>query len=189
MRKYSIWTAVLFLGFFRISSAFAQEGVAGPGYLIGPEDVLHISVWKDESLTRQVVVRPDGMISFPLVGDLRAEERTVEEIKSDLIRRLAPFMPNPTVSVAVEKISSYKIYVLGKVNRPGEYLVGRPTDILQALSLAGGLTPYAAENKIRIVRREKGGQKSAIFRYGEVVNGENLDQNIVLKRGDVVIVP
>lgn len=181
---------VLCVGFFGASSLFAaEEAPVGPGYLIGPEDVLHISVWKDESLTRQVVVRPDGMISFPLVGDLRAEERTVEEIKSDLIRRLSPFVPNPTVSVAVEKISSYKIYVLGKVNRPGEYLVGRPTDILQALSLAGGLTPYAAENKIRVVRREKGVQRSAVFHYAEVVNGENLEQNIVLKRGDVVIVP
>ncbi|MCG3110225.1 MAG: polysaccharide biosynthesis/export family protein [Candidatus Manganitrophus sp. SB1] len=189
MKKHSVWMVLIFVGFFRVFSVSAQEGVAGPGYLIGPEDVLHISVWRDESLTRQVVVRPDGMISFPLVGDIRAEERTVDEIKNELIRRLAPFMPNATVSVAVEKINSYKIYVLGKVNRPGEYLVGRPTDILQALSLAGGLTPYAAENNIRLVRREKGGQKSAIFRYGEVVKGENLEQNIVLKRGDVVIVP
>jgi polysaccharide biosynthesis/export protein len=180
---------VLLTGFLRVSSLFAEEGMIDPAYLIGAEDVLHISVWKDDSLTRVVVVRPDGMVSFPLVGDVRAEGRTVEDIRAEVTRRLGPFIPNPTLSVAVDKINSYKIYVLGKVNRPGEFLVGRPTDILQALTLAGGLTPYAAENRIRIVRREKGVQKSAIFQYGEVVNGENLEQNILLKRGDVVIVP
>ena len=189
MTKKFLWTVVLLAALFRIPSLFAQEVTVDPSYLIGAEDVLHLSVWKDDSLTRVVVVRPDGMVSFPLIGDVRAEGRTVEDIRAELTRRLGPFIPNPTLSVAVEKINSYKIYVLGKVQRPGEFLVGRPTDILQALTLAGGLTPYAAENKIRIVRREKGGQKSAIFQYGQVVNGEHLEQNIILKRGDVVIVP
>lgn len=99
-----------------------------------------ISVWKDEHLTREVVVRPDGMVSFPLVGDLATEGRTVEDLRLDLIKRLAKYIPNPNVSVAVQKVLSYKIYVVGRVNKPGEYLVGHYTDVLQALSLAGGLT-------------------------------------------------
>lgn len=159
-----------------------------PGYRLGPEDLLSVSVWKDESLTREVLVRPDGMISFPLVGDLPAEGKTVEGLRTDLTKRLSPFLPDPTLSVAVLKINT-KIYVVGKVGRPGEYLVGRPTDVMQALSLAGGLTPFASENKIRILRRENGEQQTFLFRFGDVKKGESLEQNIVLQRGDVVIVP
>lgn len=168
---------------------FAQEHeAADPGYQLGPEDVLHISVWKDETLTREVLVRPDGMISFPLVGDLPAEGRSVEELRADLARRLSPYFPNPTLSVAVQKINT-RIYVLGRVNRPGEYLIGRPIDVMQALSLAGGLTPYASENRIRVLRRENNAQQTYLFRFGEVKKGEFLEQNILLHRGDVVIVP
>lgn len=160
-----------------------------PGYRLGAEDVLLISVWKDEQLTREVVIRPDGMFSFPLVGDLAAEDRTVEDIKTDLVKRLNKFIPNPNVSVAVLKVLSYKIYVVGRVNKPGEYLIGHYTDVLQALSLAGGLTPFAAENDIKIVRRVKGQQQVFPFRYGDVRKGHDLDQNILLQRGDVVMVP
>ena len=162
---------------------------ADAGYLLGPEDVLLISVWKDEHLTREVVVRPDGMISFPLVGDLAAEGRTVEELRSDLVRRLVKYIPNVNVSVALTKMLSYKIYVVGRVNKPGEYLVGHYTDVLQALSLAGGLTPFAAENDIKIVRRVMGQQHTFPFRYSDVRKGTALEQNILLERGDVVMVP
>src|SRR5215510_1113726 len=123
----------------------AAESPVGPGYLLGPEDVVKISVWKDEHLTTETVVRPDGMISFPLIGDVQAAGRTVEELRGDIVKRLSRFIPNPNVSVAVTKLLSYKIYVLGRVNKPGEYMVGHQTDVLQALSLAGGLTPFAAE--------------------------------------------
>lgn len=157
--------------------------------MLGPEDIVKISVWKDEHLTQEVVVRPDGMISFPLVGDVPAAGRTVEEIRLELTKRLAKFMPNPHVAVLATKLQSYKIYVTGRVNRPGEFLVGHYTDVLQALSLAGGLTPYAAENDIKIMRREKGEQKAYRFRYGDVRNGHDLEQNILLQRGDVVVVP
>ena len=104
-----------------------------PGYRLGAEDVMQISVWKDEQLTREVVVRPDGMFSFPLVGDIQADDRTVEEIRADLVKRLTKYIPNPNVSVAVMKVLSYKIYVVGRVTKPGEYLVGHYTDVLQAL--------------------------------------------------------
>jgi polysaccharide export outer membrane protein len=158
-------------------------------FVLGPEDIVQISVWKDDNLTRETVVRPDGMVSFPLVGDLPAAGRTVEDLRLDLAKRLTRFIPTPHVTVSPTKILSYKIYVLGRVNRPGEYLVGHYTDVLQALSLAGGLTPFASENDIKIMRREQGEHKVFSFRYGDAQKGKDLRQNIVLQRGDVVMVP
>jgi polysaccharide export outer membrane protein len=169
--------------------ASAPTTQVDPGYRLGAEDVVLISVWKDEQLTREVVVRPDGMVSFPLVGDLVAEDRTVEEVRADLVKRLVKYIPNPNVSVSVTKILSYKVYVVGRVNKPGEYLIGHYTDVLQALSLAGGLTPFAAENDIKIIRRSRGQQQVLEFRYGDVRKGRDLDQNVLLHRGDVVMVP
>jgi polysaccharide export outer membrane protein len=160
-----------------------------PGYRLGAEDVMLISVWKDEQLTREVVVRPDGMFSFPLVGDIQADDRTVEEIRADLVKRLIKYIPNPNVSVAVMKVLSYKVYVVGRVTKPGEYLLGHYTDVLQALSLAGGLTPFAAENDIKVIRRIKGHLQTFPFRYGDLRKGQDLEQNILLQRGDVVMVP
>ncbi|HKU50922.1 MAG TPA: polysaccharide biosynthesis/export family protein, partial [Nitrospira sp.] len=160
-----------------------------PGYRLGAEDILLVSVWKDEQLTREVVVRPDGMFSFPLVGDIQAEDRTVEDIRGDLAKRLTKYIPNPNVSVAVTKVISYKVYVVGRVNKPGEYLIGHYTDVLQALSLAGGLTPFAAENDIKVMRRVRKEQYAIPFRYGDLRKGRDLEQNIILQRGDVVMVP
>jgi polysaccharide export outer membrane protein len=165
------------------------QAVATPDYVLGAEDVLSIAVWKDEQLTKEVVIRPDGFISFPLVGDVQAAGRTVDQLRADLVARLTKFMPNPQVSVAVAKVLSYRIYVLGRVNRPGEYLVGHDADVLQALSLAGGLTPFAAENDIRVIRRANGRQTVFPFRYGDAKKGVHLEQNILLQRGDVVMVP
>lgn len=167
----------------------ADMGRTDPGYQLGPEDVLQISVWKDENLTREVVVRPDGMVSFPLVGDVPASGRTVEEVRLDLMKRLTKYIPTPQVAVSVLKVLSYKIYVLGRVNKPGEYLVGHYTDVLQALSLAGGLTPFANENDIKVIRRVNGEQQVIPFRYGDVRKGRDLEQNVLLQRGDTVMVP
>ncbi len=167
----------------------ADMGRTDPGYQLGPEDVLQVSVWKDENLTREVVVRPDGMISFPLVGDVPASGRTVEEVRLDLMKRLTKYIPTPQVAVSVLKVLSYKIYVLGRVNKPGEYLVGHYTDVLQALSLAGGLTPFANENDIKVIRRVNGEQQVIPFRYGDVRKGRDLEQNVLLQRGDTVMVP
>ena len=163
--------------------------VPDSGYTLGPEDVLLVSVWKDEHLTREVLVRPDGMISFPLVGDVPAEGRTVEELRIDLAKRLIKYIPAVNITVAVIKPLSYKVYVVGRVAKPGEFLVGHYTDVLQALSLAGGLTPFAAENDIKVVRRVMGQQQTFPFRYGDVRKGMDLEQNIILQRGDVVMVP
>ena len=171
------------------STTTAMASEVDPEYQLGAVDVLVISVWKDEHLTREVVVRPDGMFSFPLIGDVQAEDRTVDQIRADLVQRLTKYIPNPNVSAAVTKVASYKVYVVGRVNKPGEYLIGHYTDVLQALSLAGGLTPFAAENDIKVMRRVRGEQHAIPFRYGDMRKGRALEQNIVLQRGDVVMVP
>ena len=163
---------------------------AEPSYLLGPEDVLKVAVWKDEQLTQEMVVRPDGMISFPLIGEVTAAGRTAEDVRLDVTKRLMKYLPTPNVTVTVLKVQSYRIYVLGRVLKPGEYQAGHHTDVLQALSMAGGLTPYAAENDIKIIRRQQGGEELVFpFRYGDARKGKELHQNIVLQRGDVVMVP
>jgi polysaccharide export outer membrane protein len=158
-------------------------------YRIGPEDVLDISVWKEEGLKKEVLVRPDGGIAFPLVGDLQAAGKTAQELQREIVRRLEKYIPDAVVSVAVLKVASNKIYVIGRVNKPGEYITGRYVDVLQALSMAGGLTPFASEDNIKIVRKEQGKEVVFRFRYSQVKNGTDLEQNIVLKGGDVVVVP
>jgi polysaccharide export outer membrane protein len=160
-----------------------------PDYELAPEDVLEISVWKEEGLTKDVVVRPDGGISFPLAGDMQAAGKTAQEIQLEITRRLMKYMAEPVVSVTVMKVAGNKIYVMGKVNKPGEYLAGRYLNVLQALSLAGGLTPFAAEDDIKVVRRQGDRELVFPFNYAEVRKGRKLEQNILLRGGDVVVVP
>jgi polysaccharide export outer membrane protein len=178
------------VGLLGNSLCIATEIAASePSYLLGPEDVLKVSVWKDEQLTQETVVRPDGMITFPLIGDVAATGRTAEDVRFEIAKRLSKYLPSPTVTVTVLKVLSNRIYVLGRVNKPGEYLVGHYTDVLQALSMAGGLTPYAAENDIKIMRRNGGEEQVFRFRYGDMHKEKDLKQNIILQRGDVVMVP
>lgn len=171
----------------------AQPPAGGPevglDYAIGPEDVLEISVWKEEGLKKEVVVRPDGGISFPLAGDVQAAGKTARQIQQEITERLAKFMADPVVSVAVLKVAGNKIYVIGRVNKPGEYTAGRYVDVMQALSMAGGLTPFAAENGIKILRKDNGKEVVFRFRYSDVKSGNDLEQNITLRAGDVVVVP
>jgi len=181
---------VLLTGFSTVP-LFAENTAVlqpGTGYLLAPEDILEISVWKEEGLQREVVVRPDGRLSFPLVGHIQAAGNTPEQVQQEITKRLTSFISEPVVTVSVLRVSGNKIYVIGKVARPGEYVVGRYVDVLQALSLAGGLTPFAAENNISILRREHGKQVVFPFKYSEVADGQKLQQNIILKSGDVVIV-
>lgn len=167
----------------------ARLGDAIRDYVIGPEDVLEIAVWKEEGLKREVLVRPDGGISYPLLDDLQAAGKTVSQLQQEITRRLEKFLSDPVVLVSVLKTASNKIYVIGRVNKPGEYAAGRYVDVLQVLSMAGGLTPFAAENDIKVLRKENGKDVVFPFRYSQVKAGEQLDQNITLKGGDVVVVP
>ncbi len=156
---------------------------------IGPGDVLEISVWKDESLSRQVVVPPDGVISFPLIGDINVTNQTVADLRETVRKRLSEYVPDATVTAMLIQINSLKGYVIGKVNRPGHFPIELDTNVMQILSMAGGLNPYASPKNILIVRQEGGNLRKIPFNYNQVEKGENLEQNIILKRGDVVVVP
>ena len=173
--------------------AHAQESdggnVGSSGYFVGPEDVLEISVWKEESLKREVLIRPDGKLSFPLIGDIQAAGKTPDQLRREIAEWLGKYIPEPIVTVVVIKVAAYKIYVLGQVKKAGEYTVGHPLNVIQALALAGGLTPYAAENNIKILRRNDGKEVAIPFEYADVNKGRKLEQNIILKSGDVVMVP
>ena len=159
------------------------------GYLIGPGGVLDISVWKDEALTRSCVVRPDGFISFPLIGDVLAAGRTSSQLKSEMEGRLTRYVPGVTLSLEIKQINSMIIYVIGKVNNPGRFILNVDVNVLQALAIAGGLNIYAKRNKIKIFRHGSNETTIYPFEYDEVVEGKRLEQNIYLRRGDVVVIP
>lgn len=161
----------------------------GPRYQVQPGDILQITVWKEEDLQREVLVRPDGGISFPLAGDVQAAGRTVDQVQEELAAKIESYIPEPVVTVAVKQVVGNRVYVVGRVNKPGEIIMGHELTVMQALSLAGGVTPFAALNRVHVLRRENGVERSIPFRYGDVEKGRSLSQNIVLRNGDVVVVP
>jgi len=164
--------------------------VAADSYRLQPGDVLEISVWKEETLKREVLVRSDGGLSFPLAGDLAVSGLTPDDVRHELEARLGKFIPDVTVSVAVQQINGNQVFVVGRVNRPGVFKFDRPVDVMQALSLAGGATEFAGVDAIRILRRAADGRQHTFdFAYSDVARGRHLEQNIVLKSGDTVVVP
>ncbi len=158
-------------------------------YIIGPGDLIGISVWRDENLTKTVVVLPDGKISFPLVGELVAEGKTVAKLKLELDTALSRYTADSNVAVEVKQSNSMIIYVTGRVNTPGRQLMVANTNVLQALSMAGGPNPFAQKSKIKIFRQQGGETVMFPFNYNEVMEGRHLETNIDLQRGDVIIVP
>jgi polysaccharide export outer membrane protein len=158
-------------------------------YLIGPGDVLDISVWKDETLTRSVVVLPDNRISFPLIGEVTAGGRKVTEVKKEIQEKLGRFVSDITLSLEVKQVNSMIIYVIGRVNTPGKFPLNANVDVLQALAMGGGCNPFAKKDKIKIFRRENGKTHIFYFQYDSVVDGKRMEDNITLQRGDVVVVP
>lgn len=172
-----------------VSAHVSAEDDTNPPYLIQPGDKLYISVWKEEGLQQEVIVRPDGAISFPLAEELPAAQRTVGELQSQLEQKLAKYIPDPVVTVDVRQLLGNRFYVIGKVNKPGVFPAASYINVVQALSMAGGMTPYAAVDKIKILRRENDKQQAIPFEYGDIEKGQNLEQNIILRAGDVVVVP
>jgi polysaccharide export outer membrane protein len=162
---------------------------AGNDYVLQPGDTLTVSVWKEPDLTGEQLVRPDGGISLPLVGNVDASGHTADQVRAAIDQRLRKYIPDPAVTVSVKQAFGNQIFVLGKVTRPGQYPINRPVDVMQALSIAGGATPFAALNDIRVLRREGGKQISIPFHYHDVERGRRLEQNIVLQSGDTVVVP
>ncbi|MEZ4601732.1 MAG: polysaccharide biosynthesis/export family protein [Syntrophotaleaceae bacterium] len=168
----------------------SAENAAPGDYLLGPGDVVDVSVWKDEALSRTVVISPDGMISLPLVGEVKAAGQRLHELKTDLESRLSPYVPDPVISLDVKQANSMQIYIIGKVNSPGRFLITSNINVLQALAMAGGLNPFADKDDIRIMRELGNGKTRTFdFDYKKVMRGDNLDQNIRLQRGDVIVVP
>jgi polysaccharide biosynthesis/export protein len=158
-------------------------------YLLGPEDVIEVSVWKEPELTKQLVVRPDGKVSYPLIGEIPASGLTVKQVQEGIAKRLEKFVTNANVTVILMKTQFYKVYVTGKVNKPGEFMVGRPTNVMQAISMAGGLTPFAAPGSIIVLRKNEGQDEVFQFDYKAVSRGNSLAENRILLPGDVVVVP
>jgi polysaccharide export outer membrane protein len=162
---------------------------AESAYPVKPGDLLKISVWKEPDLTGQVLIRPDGGFSFPLVGEVDARGKSVSQLQQIVSSKLQGFISDPVVTVSIEEIKGNTVYVIGQVKEPGEFTVNRTIDVMQALSMAGGMTPFAALDQIRILRRGSSGQIALPFNYSDVVKGRSLQQNIELEAGDVVVVP
>lgn len=171
--------------------AAAQQLVDPAGdYRLNPGDVIEISVWKEPELQREVLLLPDGNIAFPLVGTLKAAGRTPGEIQAAVEERLMRYFPEPVVTVSILRVAGNKLYVTGQVNQPGQFTVEQPIDVLQAIALAGGLTAFADEDDIYVLRRAPDGSQSALaFDYDAVADGSDLSTNVVLQQGDVVVVP
>lgn len=175
--------------------AYLAAGVSAPAraadaYTLNPGDVLEISVWKEEGMQQQVLVLPDGTISFPLAGHIQAAGKSPEQLQKILSARLKNFFADPVITVTVVQVGGNKIYVIGQVRNPGEFPANRPVDVMQALSLAGGLTTFAADGDIKVLRRGANGKQQALeFNYSEVSKGNRLDTNVLLRPGDVVVVP
>ncbi len=169
---------------------YAQDGgEPSNAYTVLPGDILQISVWKEPDLQLEVLVRPDAAFSFPLAGDISTKDLSVVALQEELTRRLGQYISDPVVTVSVKEVLGNKIYVIGQVNNPGQFVVNPQVDVMQALSMAGGLSTFAATNDIKILRRTGPRQTAISFRYNDVIKGRNLDQNIILHSGDIVVVP
>ena len=169
---------------------FAAERRAAGAYLVGAGDVLQVRAWKNDALSQRVIVRPDGFITLPLIGDVRAGGRPVEAIAADIAGRAAHFYTEvPVVAVEVAELHGYRVYVLGEVARPGELAPRGPISVLQAIALAGGLTRFASPNDIVIVRHDARGERRIPFSYGDVVERGDLAQDLPLVTSDTIVVP
>ena len=158
-------------------------------YVIGAGDVLSIQVWREPNLSGEFTVRPDGRITFPLLNDIKAQGLTPLQLKKKIEKGLTKYISTPVVTVVVQSANSKNIFILGKVNSPGKYPLTGPTTVLQALAQAGGLAEWAKSDEIVIVRNENGKQIKLEFDYDDVSKGKHLEQNIILKPGDTIVVP
>ena len=169
--------------------ALVEVAVDGDQYIIGPEDVLYIHVWKEEALTRTVPVRMDGKISLPLVQEVKAAGLTPLQLKEVLMRKLKEFIENPIVSVTVTEANSYKVYISGYVRTPGVYRIRSETTVTQIIPMAGGFTEWANQKKILIIRNEDGREKRITVNYKKIMRGGDASSNVILKAGDTILVP
>jgi polysaccharide export outer membrane protein len=168
----------------------AQHGATSdPNYVIGPQDVIDVNVWKEPDISRTVPVRPDGKISLPLLNDVQAAGMTPAQLGNQITASLKKYVTNPQVTVIVTAINSQRIYVLGEVTRPGAFPLLPGTTVLRGLSSAGGFTQFAKMKGIYVLRLENGKQVKYPFNYKDVVGGKHPEQDILLKAGDTIVVP
>ncbi len=158
-------------------------------YVIGQGDVLEVFVWRNEQLSREVVVRPDGKISLPLIQDIQAEGLRILQLKDRITRKFSEYLEHPKVTIIVKEINSYKVSVLGRVVRPGVYAITGNTTLVEAISMAGGFTEWANKRKLTVIRNEGGKKKKFRINYKKIISGKNPSQNITLQRGDTIVVP
>lgn len=199
-------SAVLFLAVSMVAPLAGQQQNGGPkavngnaaptagatlpaGYVIGPEDVLSIVFWRDKELSSEVVVRPDGRISLPLLNDVTAAGYTPEQLRVQLEKAASKFIEDPNATVVVKAINSRKVFITGQVAKPGTYPLVTDMNVVQLIAQVGGLLEYADAKNIVIMRTEDGHERRLKFNYKDVVKGKNVEQNIALKPGDTVIVP
>jgi polysaccharide export outer membrane protein len=164
-----------------------QDGALG--YRIGPEDVLQVSVWGNDALSRVVPVRPDGMISLPLLNDVQAAGKTPQELRDVLIKRLAEFVPSPEVAVIVTEVRSFKVSVLGQVQKPGRYEIKSWATVLDVLALAGGFNEFASRSRVTVLRPEGKQMKRIPFNYDKLHSDGGDQTNFYVRSGDIVMVP
>jgi polysaccharide export outer membrane protein len=169
--------------------AFNEGNRGEDEFIIGPEDDLEIMVWKSPELTRRLLVRPDGKISFPFIGDVQASGLTTSKLKEAISLRLKEYIAEPEVSVNVLVVNSYYFYIMGEISKPGKYpLRGRVT-LLQAITLAGGFTAFASKNRLSIFRKEGQIEKKIPIRFDDIIYSESAEKNLVLRSGDTIVVP
>ena len=187
-----MWTKLIWVLCFGVLllSPKAPALAADADYVINPGDILQITVWKEDGLDRETLVLPDGTISFPLIGTLTARGKTVALLQQEIKSKLTSDIPDAAVTVVVKMANGNVVDVIGQVNKPGEINTGHNVTVMQALSMAGGVTPYAATGKIKVLRRDSSGAETAIeIPYDKIMKGEALDKDIILVPGDVVVVP
>jgi len=168
----------------------ASTGVTlPPGYVIGSDDVLTIVFWRDKDMSAEVVVRPDGHISLPLLNDVQAAGLTPDQLRTQLEQAASKFVAEPNATVVVKTINSRKVYITGNVIKGGEFPLNGQLTVLQLIALAGGLQEYADSKNIVVTRKENGKDQYFKFNYKDVMKQKHVEQNITLKPGDTVIVP
>jgi polysaccharide export outer membrane protein len=173
-----------------VSSTAAPVGITPPAdYIIGPSDQLSIVFWREKELSADVLVRPDGKISLPLLNDVQAGGLTPEQLRVKVTEAAERFVEDPNATVVVRQINSRKVFITGEVEKPGEYALAAPTTVLQLIAMAGGLKEYADKEKIVVLRTESGRELAFKFNYQQVIRQRSPQQNIVLKPGDTVVVP
>ena len=171
------------------ASSSASDGNMAESYRIGPEDVLEISVWRNEAISRSVPVRPDGRISLPLVNEVQAAGYTPSELRTHLTKLLSEYIPSPEVSIIVREVNNYRVFVIGEVARPGRYQLRSATSVLEVIALVGGLTQFASRSRLFVLRTEGNGQKRIPFNYNKAVAADGEQENFQLQPGDMLIVP